>query len=100
MDLLADTKVRALGLARGTEASARERARILSGYRRVVSVTGARATSGCLVGRVGRVGEAYRAAAKRRQWVRRESDRLEAERRSHWRAHVRGRGVMRGQFLT
>jgi hypothetical protein len=82
------------------EATERERSRILSGYRRVLSTTGARATSGCLVGRVARVGEAFRAAARRRVRTRQEEDRLESERRAHWRAPIQGRGVLRGQFVN
>ena len=34
---------------------------ILSGYRRTLSTTAARATSGCLLGRLAKVGEANRA---------------------------------------
>ena len=99
LELLADSKVQSLGLARGREATAQERAQILSGYRRVISTTCARANSGCLLGRVARVGEAYRAAAKRRAWAKREGERLEEERRAHWRAHIQGRGVLRGDFV-
>ena len=99
LDILADHKVAVLGLARGREASDQERAQILSGYRRTLSTTAARATSGCLLGRLAKVGEANRAAAKRRAWAKRESERLEEERRAHWRAHVQGRGVMRGEFV-
>ena len=60
----------------------------------------ARATSGCLIGRLARFGPAFRAAAKRREWVRRESERMEEEREAHWRAYVVGRGVMRRQFAV
>ena len=100
LDLLADTKVRRMGLAMGRELSDRERAKVLSEYRRVLSVTAARATSGCLIGRLARFGPAFRAAAKRREWVRREGERMDEEREAHWRANVRGRGVMRGQFAV
>ena len=99
LDLLADAKVSALGLARGREATEWERAMILSGYRRTLSTTAARASSGCLLGRLARVGEGHRAAAHRRAWAKREGERLEEERRAHWRAHVQGRGVMRGEFV-
>ena len=99
LDTLADHKVAVLGLARGREASEQERAQILSGYRRTLSTTAARATSGCLLGRLAKVGESNRAAAKRRVWAKREGERLEEERRAHWRAHVQGRGVMRGEFV-
>ena len=98
LDLLADTKVRRMGLAMGRELSDRERAKVLSEYRRVLSVTAARATSGCLIGRLARFGPAFRAAAKRREWVRREGERMDEEREAHWTANVRGRGVMRGQI--
>ena len=96
LDLLADHKVAALGLARGQE---NERAQILSGYRRTLSTTAARANSGCLLGRLGKVGEAHRGAARRRAWALREEERLQEERRAHWRAHVQGRGVTRGEFV-
>ena len=100
LDLLADLKVKRLGLAKGRELSDRERAKVLSDYRRILSVTAARASSGCLIGRLARFGPAFRAAAKRREWVRKEGERMEEEREAHWRANVRGRGVMRGQFAS
>ena len=99
LDLLADAKVQRLGLARGREATERERAMILSGYRRTLSTTAARASSGCLLGRLARVGEAHRAAAKRRAWAMKEGERLEEERKSHRRAHIQGRGVPQGEFI-
>ena len=99
LDILADKKIHALGLARGRETSERERAQILSGYRRILSTTAARASSGCLLGRLAKVGEGHRLAARRRAWAKREGERLEEERRAHWRAHVQGRGVMRGEFV-
>ena len=58
LDLLADHKVAALGLGRGREATKNERAQMLSGYRRTLSKTAARANSGCLLGRLAKVGEA------------------------------------------
>ena len=79
LDTLADHKVAVLGLARGREASEQERAQILSGYRRTLSTTAARATSGCLLGRLAKVGESNRAAAKRRVQAKREGERLEGE---------------------
>ena len=46
------------------------------------------------------MGEANRMAAKRRAWAKIERERLEEERRAHWRAHVRGRGARRGESST
>ena len=99
LEILADNKVARLGLARGREASDHERAQIISGYRRTLSTTAARASSGCLLGRLAKIGEAHRCAARRRAWALRESERLQEERRAHWRAHVQGRGVTRGEFV-
>ena len=76
-----------------------ERAQILSGYRRTLSTSSARASSGCLLGRIEKVGESNRMAAKRRAWALKESDRHRQERKSHWTAHVQGRGVIRGEFI-
>ena len=55
----------------------------------------------CLLGRVARVGEGHRLAAKRREWVKREEDRREETRKAHWVANVVERGVFRGrgQFI-
>ena len=58
-----------------------------------------RASSGCLIGRIEKVGESNRMAAKRRAWALKESDRHRQERKSHWTAHVQGRGVIRGEFI-
>ena len=99
LELLADNKASVLGLSRGREASDNERAQILSGYRRTLSTSSARASSGCLLGRIEKVGESHRMAAKRRAWALKESDRHRQERKSHWTAHVQGRGVIRGEFI-
>ena len=99
LDLLAYHKVAVLGLARGREATENERAQILSGYRRTLSTMAERANSDCLLGRLAKVGEAHRGAARRRAWALREEERLQEERRAHWRAHIQGRGVMRGEFV-
>ena len=66
--------MRAKGLARGREGTERGRAVIISDFRRELSVTGAKAQSACLIGRVARVGERHRLAVRRRAWVRREDE--------------------------
>ena len=85
-------------LGRGTE---RERSTFLTQLRRELSTVGAKAQSSCLLGRVSRVGEGHRAAAKRREWVRRENERREDSMKAHWIANVRERGVFigRGQLI-
>ena len=97
LECLADSKLRATGLAREREGTERERSFILSELRRELSVTGAKAQSACLLGRVARVGEGHRLAARRRAWVRLEGERREEASRAHWAANVIGRGVFRGR---
>ena len=97
LESLADCKLRAMGLARGREGTERERSIFLSQLRRELSTVGAKAQSSCLLGRVARVGEGHRAAAKRREWVRREDERREEAMKAHWNANVRERGVFRGR---
>ena len=97
LETLADSKLRAKGLARGREGTERERSIILSEFRRELSVTCAKANSACLIGRVARVGEGHWLAARRRVWVRQEEEKREEARRAHWHANVIGRGVFRGR---
>ena len=80
MGSLADSKLKVRGLARGREGSNQERAVILAGYRRQLSMTAAKAYSACVLDRVSRVGEGHRQAAKRRAWVKTEKEMMEEER--------------------
>ena len=96
LEILADSKIRARGLARGREGTEQERSVILLNLRRELSMAGARAHSACLLGRVARLGEGHRLAAKRRAWVLRENELREDASRAHWIANIRGRGIIRG----
>ena len=60
--------------------------------RRELSLAEAKSYSACLLGRVARVGEQHRQAARRR----------EEESRAHWVANVQRRGFFRGRgnFVT
>ena len=89
LDTLADSQLRAKGLARGREGSEQERSIILAGLRRELSIAGAKANSACLLDRVARIGEAQRQAAKRRAWVKREEESMQEEKRAFWHANVR-----------
>ena len=102
LEVLADSKLKMRGLARGREGSEWERSSILSDLRRELSLAGAKAYSSCLMGRVARVGEEHRQAARRRAWVKRDGERREEESRAHWVANVQRRGFFRGrgQFVT
>ena len=96
LDVIADSKLRARGLARGREGSEHERSVILMNLRRELSTAGAKAQSACLLGRVARMGEGHRMAAKRRAWVMREEEIRQESSRAHWQANIRGRGIIRG----
>ena len=98
LESFADSQLRARGLARGREGSEHERSVILLGFRRELSMTAAKAYSACLMDRVARVGEHHRLAAKRRAWLKGIQEREEDERRAYWHAHVRARGLARGQI--
>ena len=100
LDVLADSQMKAKGLARGREGSNQERATILAGLRRRLSMVAAKAYSACLMERVSRVGEEHRAAAKRRAWVKREEEKMQEERKAYWYVFVRGRVKTRGQLIT
>ena len=102
LDLLADAKIRARGLARGMEGTEAERSIILMNLRRELSMAGAKANSACLIGRVARLGEGHRLAARRRVWAQREQDMREEAARAHWLANIKGRGIIRGggSFIT
>ena len=100
LDLLADMKLRVKGLARGREGSEWERSVILSNFRRELSLASAKAQSACLIGRVSKVGDSFRQAAKRRAWTRREEERREEASLAHWHANIRERGKQMGRFFT
>ena len=95
---MADSQLKAMGLARGREGSEQERSIILAGFRRKLSMASAKAYSACLLDRVARVGEAHRQAAKRTAWLRREQENCQAERVAFWHANVRTMGIRRGEF--
>ena len=97
LEVLADSRLRMKGLARGREGSEWEKSSIMSDLRRELSLAGAKAYSACLLGRVARVGEEHRQAAQRRSWTKGEEERREEESRAHWVANVQRRGIFRGR---
>ena len=62
LNILADSQLKAKGLTRGREGTDQERAMILSGMRRQLSMSAAKAYSACLLDRLARLGEEYRQA--------------------------------------
>ena len=85
LDILADTKVRKPGLARGVLGTDTEKAIHLSQFRRKVSLVAGKAQS---YWQSSKVGESFRQAAKRRKWIEREEERMKEERRTFWHANV------------
>ena len=92
---MADSKLRAMGLARGREGTEHERSTVMAGLRRKLSMTAAKANSACMLDIIGRIGEDHRQAAKRRAWTKLEEDRVQEERKAYWHAYVRGGGLDR-----
>ena len=100
LEILTDSKLRVRGLARGREGSEWERGAILNEFRRELSLVAAKAVSACLLGKVAKLGDGQRQAAKRRAWAKCEHERREASFKAHWYANVRGRGLLRrGRFF-
>ena len=91
LECLADSKLRARGLARGREGDEWERSLIMTDFRRELSLVAAKAVSACLLGKVSKLGDGHRQAAKRRAWAKHENEKREAASRAHWAANLLGR---------
>ena len=89
IETLADNK---LGLARGREGTEHERAVIVAGLRRKLSMIAAKANSACLLDRIERIGIEHREAAKSRAWAKSEDDRVKEERKAYWQPILGGEG--------
>ena len=99
LDTLADSRQRAMVLARGREGSGSEKGQILAQFRRVLSTSSARAQAQTLVSRLQVMGDRGRDAARRRNVAGKENRRLEVEMRGQWQAYIRSLGVARGTFF-
>ena len=84
----------ALGLARGRGGSDVEMGIIVGQIRRMLSTVSVRAQAQCLLTRMSSVGEGVGQAAKRRQWVAAEEERMRKERQAQWIGRVRGSGIV------
>ena len=97
---LAESRVGAIGLRRGREASEKELGAVIGQIRRSLSTTCVRAQAQCLLSRLNQVGQGVTQAANRRKWAALEEDRMRKERIAQWIGRDRGRNlVRRGQFL-
>ena len=97
---LAESKVAAMGLRRGREASEDELGVIVGQIRRSLSTTCVRAQAQCLLSRLNCVGHGYAQAAKRRKWAMLEEEKMKRDRQAQWIGRERGSNlVRRGQFF-
>ena len=100
VQVIAESRVASLGLARGREGTEIELGIVMGQARRMLSTTCVRAQAQCLLARMSQVGEGVAQAAKRRRWVAAEEERMRKERMAQWIGRVRGRNIVRrGQFL-
>ena len=74
-ELLADAKLRARGFAWGWEGGKLGRSLLLHEFWRELSLFAAKAVSSCLLGKVSKLGEGCRQAAKHRAWAKHEEAR-------------------------
>ena len=100
VQIIAESKVNSMGLARGKEGTETELGVVVGQVRRMLSTASIRAQGQCLLNRMSSVGEGVGQAARRRQWIAAEEERMRKERQAQWIGRVRGSGIVRrGQFL-
>ena len=93
LDVLADSQLRARGLARGREGSSHERSTILAGFRRRLSMVAAKASW------TGSPGLGRGTDRLPRGENEREDERMEEEQRAYWHAYVQKISRRRGRFV-
>ena len=81
VNTLSKSRLRAQGLALGREGSAAELSIITGQVRRALSTASMRAQASCLLSRLSVMGKGQIQASRRRQWARREEERMKEERR-------------------
>ena len=100
VQLLAESKVTAMGLTRGRGGTEAEIGVLVGQIRRMLSTTNVRAQAQCLLTRMTSIGGGVGQAAKRRKWAAMEEEKMRRERMAQWVGQVRGRNIVhRGQFL-
>ena len=100
VQILAGSRLRAVGLQRGREGSAGEMAVIVGQIRRQLSVAAVSSQAECLLDRLHQVGPGVGQANRRRAWQKAEDARMDRDRRAHFLGRVRGTNVVRrGRFL-
>ena len=98
--VLADTRLKRQGAARGREGSQQELAIITGQIRRLLSMAVVRANATCLLSRINQVGEGAALASKRREISRIQEDRMRLDRQAQWLCKIRRRAIVRrGKFF-
>ena len=101
LDNFGESRLRKLGLAKGTPEALKELGQVTGYLRRRLSSAVIRANVRCLLERMLQVGEGVGQAGRRRQWARQEEERARWEREGQWLARVTGRNLARrGDFPT
>ena len=101
LECLAETRLRTLGLQKGTAEASRELGEVTGYLRRRLSTAVIRANVRCLQERMLMVGEGIGQAGKRRAWARAEEERARLDREAQWLGRTTGRNlVRRGDFPT
>ena len=99
MDKMVESRLRQLGLRRGSPESVKELGIVTGLLRRRLSSAVMRANVRCLLERLVLVGEGQGQAGRRRQWARAEEERARQEREAQWMVKITGRNLSRrGDF--
>ena len=99
LDSFGESRLRSLGLAKGTPEALKELGQVTGYLRRRLSSAVIHANVRCLLERMLMVGEGVGQAGRRRQWARQEEEKARWEREGQWLARVTGRNLARrGDF--
>ena len=99
VQVMAESRVRAMGLARGRPGTETELGVVVGQVRRRISVASVSAQAECLLARLSYVGEGVVQADKRRQWVAVEERKMRWEKEAQFLGRVRKRRlVQKGKF--
>lgn len=98
---LAESGLRAQGLARGMKGSEKELGVIVGQIRRTLSTSSVCAQGTCLLSRMTQLGQGAFKAAGRRRWAAREEERMRAKRAAIFVSRVRGQALVnRGRCMA
>ena len=101
LDTLVQSRLRKLGLAKGTSEAGKETAWVTGYLRRRLSSSVLRANVSCLLERLIQVDEGEGQGGKRRQWSRMEEEHARLDRESQWLAKITGGRIVRtGSFFA